>query len=261
MAKRIFSTPKNDGFRMPGEFERQKQVFMVWPERTDNWRDGAKPAQEAYKNVAVAIHEFASVTMMVSAAQFTNARNMLPADIRVVEASSNDAWARDIGPSFVINDHGDIRGVDWTFNAWGGLYDGLYFLWDQDDKMAQKICELENIDSYRTEGFVLEGGSFHVDGEGTVLTTEMCLLNPGRNPGMSKLQIEEKLKAYLNAEKVLWVKNGIDPDETDGHIDDVACFVRPGEVVCIYTEDKSHPFYQVCKEAYEYLSEATDAKD
>lgn len=260
MAKRIDSTPKKDGYRMPGEFEPQKQVFMVWPERPDNWRDGAKPAQEAYRNVAIAISAFAPVTMMVSAAQYENARNMLPNDIRVVEAASNDAWVRDIGPSFVINDKGDIRGVDWIFNAWGGLYDGLYFPWNQDDKMARKICELENIDSYRTEGFVLEGGSFHVDGEGTVLTTEMCLLSPGRNPKMSKVQIEDMLKEYLNAEKVLWVKDGIDPEETDGHIDDVACFARPGEVICIYTEDKEHPFYDVCQEAYEFLSTAVDAK-
>lgn len=261
MAKRIIgSTPKQDGFRMPGEFEPQQQVFMVWPERPDNWRDGAKPAQEAYKNVAVAISEFEPVTMIASPAQYTNCRASLPEHIRVVEMVNDDAWARDSGPTFVINDKGDIRGVDWTFNAWGGLVDGLYAPWDNDDMIARKICELERVDSYRTDGFVLEGGAIHVDGEGTLITTEMCLLSEGRNPHMSKAEIEEQLKQYLNLEKVIWIKDGIDPEETNGHVDDVACYVRPGEVACIWTEDKQHPFYEAAQAAYKTLSEATDAK-
>ena len=113
--------------------------------------------------------------------------------------------------------------------------DGLYKPWDRDDRIAEQICEIAGVDSYRTEGFVLEGGSFHVDGEGTILTTEMCLLSKGRNPEMTKEQIEKKLCDYLNAEKVIWLKDGIDPEETNGHIDDVACFTAPGEVACIFT--------------------------
>ncbi len=261
MAKRITgSTPKKDGFRMPGEFEEQKQVWMIWPERPDNWRNGAKPVQETFVNVACAIADFEPVTMLVSGRQYANARSRLPEKIRVVEMSSDDAWARDAGPTFVIDDKGGIRACDWTFNAWGGLVDGLYFPWDNDDKLAQKVCELEGIDSYRTEGFVLEGGSIHVDGEGTLITTEMCLLSEGRNPHMNKEQIEDMLKEYLNLEKVIWIKDGIDPDETNGHIDVVACFVRPGEVACIWTEDPENPFYEACQAAYRTLSEATDAK-
>lgn len=174
MAKRIIgTTPKEDGFRMPGEFEAQDQIFMIWPERPDNWRDGAKPVQIAFTNVAKAISRFTPVTMLVSQSQYQNARYQLPADVRVLEVSNNDSWVRDCGPSFVINDKGELRANDWTFNAWGGLVDGLYFPWDQDDLVAQKVCELERVDSYRTDDFVLEGGSFHVDGQGTVLTTEM----------------------------------------------------------------------------------------
>ena len=261
MAKRIDSTPKKDGFRMPGEFEPQKQIWMIWPERPDNWRDGAKPAQEAYVNVAKAISEFEPVTMVVSTAQYKNCRNHLPENIRVVEMSSNDSWIRDCGPTFVKNDAtGEVRGIDWDFNAWGGLVDGLYFPWDQDDMIAQKVCEIENKDSYRTPGFVLEGGSIHVDGEGTLLTTEMCLLSEGRNPHMTKEEISNQLCEYLNLDKIIWIKDGIDPAETNGHIDDVACFVRPGEVACIWTEDPNHPFYQQAQDAYKTLSEATDAK-
>ena len=254
------STPRQDGFRMPGEFEPQKQIFMLWPVRTDNWRDGAKPAQKAFRDVACAIREFEPVTVCVPPEQYANAKGQLPSDIRVVEMTSNDAWMRDCGPTFLIDDKGHTRACDWDFNAWGGLVDGLYFPWDQDALVAQKVCELEGIDRYITPGFVLEGGSIHVDGEGTLITTEMCLLSSGRNPHMTKEQIEEKLKEYLNLKKIIWLKDGIDPDETNGHIDDVACFVRPGEVACIYTDDPTHPFYQQAQEAYRTLSEATDAK-
>lgn len=260
MAKRIDSTPKKDGYRMPAEFEAQEQIFMLWPERPDNWRDGGKPVQKAFTDVARAISRFEPVTMLVSPGQYANARNRLPDEVRVVEATSNDSWIRDCGPTFVINDAGELRAVDWEFNAWGGLYDGLYFPWDQDDMVAQKVCELERIDSYRTDGFVLEGGSIHVDGEGTVMTTEMCLLSPGRNPKMDREGIEDMLKEYLNVEKVIWIRDGIDPDETNGHVDDVACFIRPGEVACIWTEDENDPFYQVCQETYAFLSEQKDAR-
>ena len=260
MAKRIDSTPKKDGYRMPGEFEPQKQIWMLWPERPDNWRDGAKPAQKVFANVAKAISQFEPVTMCVSPAQYAHARNALPSEIRVVEMTSNDSWIRDCGPTFVINDKGGIRGCDWDFNAWGGLVDGLYFPWDQDDMIPRKVCDIEGIDTYRTPGFVLEGGSIHVDGEGTLLTTEMCLLSEGRNPHMSREEIEAQLKEYLNLEKIIWIKDGIDPDETNGHIDDVACFVRPGEVACIWTEDVNNPFYEQAQAAYKTLSDATDAK-
>ena len=165
MAKRIIgSTPKQDGYRMPAEFEPQSGIWMLWPERNDNWRGGAKPAQEAFANVAKAIMQFEPVTVCVSPAQYRNARARLPGEIRVVEMVSDDAWIRDCGPTFLINDQGGLRAVDWEFNAWGGLHDGLYFPWDNDDQIAQKVCEIENVDSYRTEGFVLEGGSIHVDG-------------------------------------------------------------------------------------------------
>lgn len=272
MAKRIYgSTPKQDGFRMPGEFEPHDHIFMIWPERPDNWRQGAKPAQRAYAEVAKAIAKHTPVTMLVNNSQYANCRARLPEHIRVVEMSSDDAWCRDCGPTFVINDKGEIRGVDWIFNAWGGLVDGLYFPWANDDAMAQKICDLQGIDSYRTDAdscpagldFILEGGSIHVDGEGTLITTEMCLLNPdaGRNvPNLDKEQIEMMLKEYLNLEKIIWIKDGIDPYETNGHIDDVACYIRPGEVACIWTDDPNHPFYAAAQAAYKTLSEATDAK-
>ena len=258
--KRLEGTPKADGFRMPGEFERHQGCYIIWPERPDNWRLGGKPAQEVFTKVANTIGKYEPMTVVVSKAQYSNARNMLADYVKVVEMSNDDSWIRDCGATFVINDKGEMRGVDWVFNAWGGLVDGLYFPWDQDDKIAQKMCELEQVDSYRLEDFVLEGGSIHVDGEGTVMVTEECLLSEGRNPHMTKEQIGEKLCEYLGCEKVLWVPNGIYNDETNGHVDNMCNFVRPGVVLLAWTDDQNDPQYARSKEAYDYLTNETDAK-
>ena len=163
--KKLDTTPKQDGFRMPGEFEKHAGCYMIWPERPDNWRLGAKPAQAVFAEVANTIGKYEPMTMIVSKAQYSNAREVLKDYVRVVEMANDDSWVRDCGATFVINDKGETRGVDWTFNAWGGLVDGLYFPWDSDDKIAMKMCELERVDRYRVDDFVLEGGSIHVDGE------------------------------------------------------------------------------------------------
>lgn len=258
--KTLDSSPRKDGFRMPGEFETHTGCYIIWPERTDNWRLGAKPAQKTFTEVAAAISEFEPVTVVVSKTQYSNAREMLPEQIRVLEVSNNDAWVRDCGPTFVINDKGDVRGVDWSFNAWGGLVDGLYFPWDQDDLVAQKICEIERCDRYRLGDFVLEGGSIHVDGEGTCVVTEECLLSPGRNSELTKEQIENVLKEFLNCEKIIWIKEGIYLDETNGHVDNIFNYVRPGVVALAWTDDKSDPQYPISKAAYDLLSNSIDAK-
>lgn len=259
--KSLTSTPKNDGYRMPGEFEDHKGCWMIWPERPDNWRNGGKPAQLTFVEVAKTISEFEPVTMVVSRDQYKNARNMLPDSIRVIEMANDDSWMRDVGPTFVRNDEtNDVRGVDWAFNSWGGLVDGLYFPWDRDDQIAQKVCEIEGKDRYRLNNFVLEGGSIHVDGEGTLVVTEECLLSEGRNPGFSKNEIENILKDYLNVEKIIWLKRGIYLDETNGHIDNIFSFIRPGEAVLAWTNDKNDPQYDISKECYDILMNATDAK-
>lgn len=256
------STPRKDGYRMPGEYESHKGTWMLWPYRQDNWRNGAKPAQQVFSDVARAIAQFEPVTICANQNQYENVKAMIAdcEQIRVVEMTSNDAWIRDCGPTFVVNDKGDVRAVDWNFNAWGGLYDGLYFPWDQDDLVASKVCEIEKTISYKPNHFVMEGGSIHVDGEGTVLVTESCLLSPGRNPELTKEQIEENLREYLNVEKIIWVKEGIDPDETNGHIDDVACYIRPGVVSCIWTDDKNDPFYKIAHDIYDFLCNTIDSK-
>jgi len=259
MAQKLDSTPRKDGFRMPGEFEAHAGCWMLWPERPDNWRLGAKPAQQACSAVAAAVSRFESVTMGVSPAQFLNARRMLPAEVRVVEMTYNDAWMRDCGPTFVVDAHGLVRGVDWEFNAWGGLNGGLYFPWDQDNLVARKVLEIERLDRYKAD-FVLEGGSIHVDGQGTLITTEECLLNPNRNPLLSRTEIEAKLQEYLNIEKVIWLGRGVYQDETSGHVDNLCCFVRPGVLALSWTDDPVDPQYESSHDAHERLSRASDAR-
>ena len=259
MSATIDSTPRADGFRMPGEFEPHAGTWMLWPQRPDNWRLGAKPAQRAWVDVASAIAQFEPVTVGVNHDQFENARTMLPEHIRVVEISSNDAWVRDCGPTFVVDDKGGVRLVHWDFNAWGGLYDGLYFPWDKDRLVPRKIAEIERVDRYKAP-LVMEGGSIHVDGEGTVLTTEECLLSPGRNPRLSREQIEQYLCDYLNVETVVWLSRGIDPEETNGHVDDVACFVKPGVVLAGVTDDRGDWRYELLQDNLARLRAATDAR-
>lgn len=246
---------------MPAEFEPHEGCIIIWPERGDSWQFGAFAARSAFVEVAAAIAESETVTVCASEAQYDTAREMLPDHIRVVEMSSNDAWARDYAPIFVVQrETGLRRGIDFSFNAWGGLTDGLYFPWDKDNKMARKLCDLYNNDSYNAQDFVLEGGSVHVDGEGTAMTTKSCLLSPGRNPLLTQAEIEEKLKQYLNVEKVLWLPYGIYLDETNEHIDNICAFTSPGEVVLAWTEDKQDKQYAMSKADYDYLMSERDAR-
>jgi agmatine deiminase len=255
----IESTPLADGYRMPGEFERHRGCWMAWPQRPDNWRLGAEPAQRAYAAVAEAIDASDPVTMAVSEVEFDHARSLLSPAIRVVEMSSDDAWMRDIGPTFVVDRDGGRRGVDWRFNAWGGLDGGLYFPWDRDERVARKVLEIERADRYRAP-IVLEGGAIHVDGEGTVLTTEECLLNRNRNPDLPREQIERTLCDYLGAERVIWLGRGVVNDETDGHVDNLACFAAPGVVLLTWCEERSDPQYEISRDALARLEAATDAR-
>lgn len=255
----LTSTPSRDGFRMPGEFEEHACSWMLWPFRPDIWPFGAKPAQRAFVAVANAVARFEPITVGVCRDQFLNARSMLPLNVRVIEMSYNGAWIRDHGPTFVVDNAGSVRGVDWGFNAWGGLDGGAYFPWDQDSLVARKVLEIENIDRYKVD-MVLEGGSIHVDGEGTLLATEECLLNPNRNPQLTKTDIEEKLREYLDIDKTVWLGKGIHLDEAGGHIDNLCCFIRPGVVALNWTDDHTDPQYEISRDAYERLSVATDAR-
>ncbi|OAY85778.1 Agmatine deiminase [Ananas comosus] len=262
--------PSALGYHMPAEWEPHVQCWMGWPERPDNWREKAGPAQATFAQVAIAVSKFEPITLCASTAQFTKVYEEMQhhPNIRVVEMSMNDSWFRDTGPTFVRRDRtsdssGDeqlVAGIDWQFNSWGGLADGCYDDWSLDNLVAKKILELERHPRF-PHHMILEGGSIHVDGEGTCLTTEECLLNPNRNPDMSKDEIEEQLKLYLGVEKVIWLPRGLyGDDDTNGHIDNICCFVKPGAVLLSWTDDESDPQYERSVEALSVLSNTTDAK-
>ncbi len=246
--------------RFPAEREPHARTWMLWPTRADNWRSGAWPAQQAFSRVARAIAAFEPVTIGADAHWLPLVRTHFLDDpaIQVVEISSNDAWMRDMGPTIGINESGQRAGVDWVFNAWGGHTNGLYSPWDLDDQVAASVLAQLGLHRYRSD-LVMEGGALHVDGEGTLLTTAECLLDPGRNASLDQAAIEYELCDTLNVDRVLWLPWGVYGDETNGHVDNVACFVKPGEVLLAWTDDPEHPDYHRCRENRAYLEGAADA--
>lgn len=257
------TTPTADGYHMPFEGLPHTATVILIPFRADTWRDKAKPGQEAYKEVikAIAIHE--PVIVGIHPALF---KKLAPEyqeipNVTVLSIRYNDAWARDNMPLFVTNGANEgMRTVDFRFNAWGGGYDGLYRNYKDDDRLASVLSRRLKLLSYFLPDFVLEGGSIAVDGEGTLITTEACLLSKGRNPQFSKIEIEETLREYLGVDKVIWVPHGIYEDETNEHIDNMVAFVKPGEVAMAWTDDKDDPQYEYCLETLKALTEAVDAK-
>ena len=259
---RIFnSTPRDDNFRMPGEFERHQGCIMIWPVRPGSWPGEAAAAKKVFKEIAGHIAQSENMYMLTDSEHMTEAEQMLDDKVRVVNIETDDAWARDVCPTFVKNGHtGDVRGINWKFNAWGGDYDGLYKNWEKDDKAALQFCNMTGYDCYDANPFVLEGGSIHSDGEGTVIVTDSCLLSKGRNPDMSREQIEHNLKKYLGAKKIIWIPYGIYNDETNEHVDNVCAFTSPANVVLAWTDNEEDPQYAMSLADMKVLERETDAR-
>ncbi len=257
-------TPSIDGYHMPGEFEPHEGCVMIWPVRPGSWPNGGAEAKEAFCRIAYAISQSEKVWMLCNHDHVNEVRTAFEkakiTNAQILEIETDDAWARDVGPTCVVKKGQAVRGIDWCFNAWGGETDGLYAHWDKDNAAAAKICDALGIDCYDARDFVLEGGSIHSDGEGTVIVTEACLLSKGRNPKMSKADIENELKEYLGAEKIIWLPNGIYNDETNEHVDNVCAFVKPGEVVLAWTEDVNDPQFLLSCKDLAILERETDAK-
>lgn len=268
-------------YYMPAEFEPHEGCIMIWPVRPGSWPYGGRAAQKSFCEVAGIIAESEKVYLLadrehVEEAQIAienavtekckmsgaecEATEKVRKNITVLEIESDDAWARDVGPTFVVNRQGERIGINWEFNAWGGKVDGLYPHWEKDDKVASRFCELLAERQFDAHPFVLEGGSIHSDGEGTILTTEACLLSAGRNPDRSKEQIEEMLCATLGAEKIVWLPCGIYNDETNEHVDNICAFTAPAEVVLAWTDDPDDPQYAMSHACMEALERQRDAK-
>lgn len=242
-------------WRMPAEWEPHSRCWMAWPCREALWRNGLGPARLAFAAVvrAVAAHE--PVTLMVRPEDLDEARRLTGGATELVPAELDDSWTRDIGPTFLVDDAGHLAGVDWGFNAWGLAYQGF----DRDARLARRILDLAGATRF-VGPQILEGGSIHVDGEGTLLTTEECLLDPKRNPHLTRHDIEANLKAMLGVETVIWLPRGLTNDETRGHVDNLCCFFKPGHVLLPATRDASDPDFEILAEARAVLDAAVDAR-
>ena len=263
----------NSDFYMPGEFEPHQGCILIWPERPGSWIYGAKAAREAFRNVIAVIAESERVYVAVSEQARASAEEVLcgneeiecwQKNVELFTAETDDAWARDVAPTFVIKkdekNDSKVRAINWKFNAWGGTVDGLYASWEKDNAFATFFARKYGYTICDASPFVLEGGSIHSDGEGTVMVTEACLLSAGRNPDLSKSEIEERLKQYLGAQKVLWLPRGIYMDETNEHVDNVCAFLKPGQVVLAWTDNVDDPQYELSVQCLNYLEKECDAK-
>lgn len=248
-------TPKDLGYKMPPEWTRHACTFMEWPTSEELWPGGLEEACLAYAEAARAIAMFEPVIMIVRPDRAATAARLCGPAVRILEMEHDDSWMRDNGPTFIVNARGEVAGVNWRFNAWGGKHDR----WELDNLVAPRLLRYLGVPCFNAP-LVLEGGSIHTDGEGTLLTTEECLLNKNRNPYFNKREIEVILKQYLGVEKVIWLRKGLDGDMTDGHVDNVACFARPGVVLAMSCSDPGDPNYEILQENMAILSAVSDAK-
>jgi agmatine deiminase len=249
------TTPAAEGFAMPAEWRPHERCWMAWPCRQEIWGDRLDDARDAYAAVAQAISAFEPVTMIANPQDVAAASINCGRGVDVLPMDIDDSWMRDTGPTFLLDGNGGIAGSDWHFNAWGRKYD--YF--NNDARVAESL--LDHLEIRRFDApFVLEGGAIHSDGEGTVLTSETVLLNPNRNPGMDKAETEQALCDWLGANKVIWLPAGMYNDETDGHVDNLACFARPGLVLAASCPDEADPNYEILRANTEFLRASTDAK-
>lgn len=240
---------------MPAEWEPHDGCLMAWPTRRALWNQHLDAAESEYAATAAAIADFEPVTMVVAPGDIERARARLPAAVRLVELPIDDSWLRDSGPIFTVHDDGRRAGVDFAFNSWGEKFAP----WDRDADIAARLLDHLGVER-RPSSMVLEGGSIAVDGGGTLVTTEQCVLHPSRNPAMLRADIETEWRRTLGVETVVWLPWGIVEDtHTDGHVDNVCAFVAPGVVIAQTCNDPSSANFERMSANLEVLRGASDA--
>ena len=250
-------------FFMPAEWQPHTRCWMAWPSNSAIWTNGMTEAYRAFATVVRAILNFEPVSLLVRPADRANAFRLCGSQVEYFEYPLDDSWMRDFGPTFVVSkesvgkenvsDEKKLAGINWRFNGWGK------YPHDNDELVAATVLAHESLKAFDAP-LVLEGGSIHVDGEGTVLTTKQCLLHENRNPDLKREEIEALVLKYLGAEKMIWLRQGLKDDDTDGHIDELACFVAPGRVLTMIGTDKSDIDYKPLQENLSILKESTDAR-
>lgn len=247
--------PVRDGYAMPAEWAPHTRTWICWPCRTEAWGgpEGLLRAKQAIARVARAISTFEPVTMAVRPEDAAEPKLACANKIETLEIPIDDSWARDSGPTFVTGPQGK-RAVSWQFNAWGNKYHP----YAEDAAFAARVAKRIDAKIYFAP-MVCEGGAIHTDGEGTLLTCEQTLLNTNRNPELSQQEVEETLALYTGARKIVWLGEGFSDEETDGHVDNLACFAAPGKVLVGMPSSKSHPDWEPVKNLIRRLGAARDA--
>ncbi len=249
--------PARDGFAMPAEWSPHIRTWMCWPCRIETWGgpDGLLRAKQAVARVARAISSFEQVVIAARPLDAAEAKLATSGKAEIYEVPIDDSWARDSGPTFVAASDGRRGAVQWEFNAWGNKYHP----WADDAQFAGRVARRSDVRIYQAP-LVCEGGAIHTDGEGTLITTEQCLLNANRNPHLDRQQVEERLALFTGARRVIWLGEGFSDDETDGHVDNIACFLAPGRVLVGVPSSRSHPDFAPVMEAIRRLSDTRDAE-
>lgn len=250
-------TPLEAGFRMPAEWAPHEATWLAWPSHPDLWADNLEPARAAVVRLAHAIAAGERVEVLTpdaaSEAEATAAMGAGRVTFRRVPFG--DIWLRDTAPLFLVNEAGGLGTVRFSFNGWGGKY-----VLEHDDRVAERIAALRSDARPFVMPFVLEGGAVEVDGEGTVLTTRQCMLRGKRNPGVGEPEIERLLESALGCRKVLWLEDGLRNDHTDGHVDTLVRFVRPGVVVAMESRASDDPNASVLRALLRELESMVDAR-
>ncbi|MBX0312755.1 MAG: agmatine deiminase family protein [Sulfurihydrogenibium sp.] len=247
---------------MPPEWSKHKGTWLSYPHNPDTFFEKIDNVRDKYTDMVKLLSECEEVHINVNDEEMENDvlsrlkdKKANLNNVFIHRFPTNDAWCRDHGAIFVVDrDENKLVALDFKFNAWGGKYP-----YELDNEIPKKMAEYLNVERIEID-MVLEGGSIDVNGNGLLLTTESCLLNPNRNPNMSKEEIEENLKYYFGVEKILWLKEGIVGDDTDGHIDDITRFINENTVITVVEENPNDENYPILKENYEMLKTFTDMK-
>lgn len=251
------SSARADGFRMPAEWEPHACCWMAFPDSQAVWGDMLARAQAGYADVANAIAAFEPVRLLTPPAAVPHARALCGDGVEIIPWDLDDAWMRDMGPNFVRNAEGEVAASIFHFNAWGQKYRH----WRKDAAVGHRLAEALGMRTFSAPIF-MEGGGINTDGEGTLLTTEQCILNPNRNPDITRDEAEHELCEALGMDKVIWLRGDPADEETDGHVDGIACFARPG-VVLTEPDPSVEPGSEreaILQENIDILREATDAQ-
>lgn len=262
----MHSKPAELGYRMPAEWETHAATQLHWPSNRETWPGiRLQRVEQVYLDIIEVLHKYEPVVLLIDSGASKEyvkeklmERSIDSEHVNLFQVPINDVWARDCGPIFVKKTGTDEDFVitNWGYNAWGEKYP----LFDSDNKIPEWFAETFDIPLYNA-GMVLEGGSIETNGEGLFMTTESVLLNKNRNPELSKKEIENRLMDYLGAEEIIWLKNGLAGDDTDGHIDDLSRFLNKNTIVTMVTDDESDVNYYTLQENFSILKQIADKSE